>query len=121
MLCLSDWQKGKVKLGQLDLEGALIARDQVGIQDFVLLDAHNSETAFLDNLKKRFTEDLIYVSEKQRLISIFIHFDCIFYKSKDISILTDLHRYSADICKPIQRVGHLCQETNGPLHGSELL
>lgn len=65
MLCLSDWQKGKVKLGQLDLEGALIARDRVGIQDFVLLDAHNSETAFLDNLKKRFTEDLIYVSEKQ--------------------------------------------------------
>ncbi|KAL0193823.1 hypothetical protein M9458_012119, partial [Cirrhinus mrigala] len=50
-----------VKLGQLDLEGALIARDRVGIQDFVLLDAHNSETAFLDNLKKRFTEDLIYV------------------------------------------------------------
>jgi len=64
VLCLSDWQKGKVKLGQLDLEGALIARDRVGIQDFVLLDAHNSETAFLDNLKKRFTEDLIYVSEK---------------------------------------------------------
>lgn len=53
----------------MDLEGALIARDRVGIQDFVLLDAHNSETAFLDNLKKRFTEDLIYVSEKQRLIS----------------------------------------------------
>lgn len=66
MLCLSDWQKGKVKLGQLDLEGALIARDRVGIQDFVLLDAHNSETAFLDNLKKRFTEDLIYVSETSK-------------------------------------------------------
>lgn len=66
MLCLSDWQKGKVKLGQLDLEGALIARDRVGIQDFVLLDAHNSETAFLDNLKKRFTEDLIYVSQTSK-------------------------------------------------------
>uniref|UniRef100_A0A672PLC1 Myosin IH n=1 Tax=Sinocyclocheilus grahami TaxID=75366 RepID=A0A672PLC1_SINGR len=43
----------KGKLGQLDLEGALIARDRVGIQDFVLLDAHNSETAFLDNLKNQ--------------------------------------------------------------------
>jgi len=71
VLCLSDWQKGKVKLGQLDLEGALIARDRVGIQDFVLLDAHNSETAFLDNLKKRFTEDLIYVSEKPLVNSRF--------------------------------------------------
>lgn len=48
--------------GQLDMEGALTARDRVGIQDFVLLDAHTSETAFLDNLKKRFSEDLIYVS-----------------------------------------------------------
>lgn len=75
MLCLSDWQKGKVKLGQLDLEGALIARDRVGIQDFVLLDAHNSETAFLDNLKKRFTEDLIYVSEKSKHKTLCIYWD----------------------------------------------
>ena len=58
----STWQKPKGKLGHLDLEGALTARDRVGVQDFVLLDAHNSETAFLDNLKKRFSEDLIYVS-----------------------------------------------------------
>lgn len=75
VLCLSDWQKGKVKLGQLDLEGALIARDRVGIQDFVLLDAHNSETAFLDNLKKRFTEDLIYVSEKLIHKTLCIYWD----------------------------------------------
>uniref|UniRef100_A0A8C1M9U4 Myosin IHa n=1 Tax=Cyprinus carpio TaxID=7962 RepID=A0A8C1M9U4_CYPCA len=61
---------GKVKLGQLDLEGALIARDRVGIQDFVLLDSHNSETAFLDNLKKRFTEDLIYTYVGTLLISV---------------------------------------------------
>ncbi|XP_051952508.1 unconventional myosin-Ih-like [Xyrauchen texanus] len=63
-------KKGKAKLGQLDLEGALIARDRVGIQDFVLLDAHNSETAFLDNLKKRFSEDLIYTYIGTLLISI---------------------------------------------------
>ncbi|XP_051512674.1 unconventional myosin-Ih-like [Myxocyprinus asiaticus] len=63
-------QKGKAKLGQLDLEGALIARDRVGIQDFVLLDAHNSETAFLDNLKKRFSEDLIYTYIGTLLISV---------------------------------------------------
>uniref|UniRef100_A0A9J8ASP4 Myosin IH n=1 Tax=Cyprinus carpio carpio TaxID=630221 RepID=A0A9J8ASP4_CYPCA len=52
------------------MEGALIARDRVGIQDFVLLDSHNSETAFLDNLKKRFTEDLIYTYVGILLISV---------------------------------------------------
>ncbi|KAM8886765.1 unconventional myosin-Ih [Spinachia spinachia] len=45
--------------GQLDLEGALTARDRVGIQDFVLLD-ETTDAAFLINLKKRFSEDLIY-------------------------------------------------------------
>lgn len=46
---------------QLDMEGALTARDHVGIQDFVLLD-ETTEAAFLGNLQKRFTKDLIYVS-----------------------------------------------------------
>lgn len=44
------------------MEGALIARDRVGVQDFVLLDSHTSETAFLNNLRKRYQENLIYVS-----------------------------------------------------------
>lgn len=43
------------------MEGALTARDRVGIQDFVLLD-ETTEVAFLGNLKKRFSKDLIYVS-----------------------------------------------------------
>lgn len=50
-----------VAQGQLDMEGALTARDHVGIQDFVLLD-ETTELAFLNNLKKRFSTDLIYVS-----------------------------------------------------------
>lgn len=50
-----------VAQGQLDMEGALTARDRVGIQDFVLLD-ETTEVAFLGNLKKRFSKDLIYVS-----------------------------------------------------------
>lgn len=50
-----------VAQGQLDMEGALTARDRVGIQDFVLLD-ETTEAAFLSNLKKRFSKDLIYVS-----------------------------------------------------------
>lgn len=43
------------------MEGALTARDRVGIQDFVLLD-ETTEAAFLGNLEKRFSKDLIYVS-----------------------------------------------------------
>lgn len=45
-----------------NMEASLTARDRVGIQDFVLLDAYMSESAFLDNLRKRFHENLIYVS-----------------------------------------------------------
>uniref|UniRef100_A0A673HFY7 Myosin IHa n=1 Tax=Sinocyclocheilus rhinocerous TaxID=307959 RepID=A0A673HFY7_9TELE len=86
MLCLSDWQKGKVKLGHLDLEGALIARDRVGIQDFVLLDAHNSETAFLDNLKKRFTEDLIYTYIGTLLISVNPYKELDIYTKKQMDL-----------------------------------
>ncbi|XP_053336802.1 unconventional myosin-Ih [Clarias gariepinus] len=62
--------KGKDKVRHLDLERAMTARDRVGVQDMVLLDAHNSETAFLDNLKKRFSEDLIYTYIGNLLISV---------------------------------------------------
>lgn len=48
------------------MEGALTARDRVGIQDFVLLD-ETTEAAFLSNLRKRFCNDLIYVSPKGSL------------------------------------------------------
>ena len=46
----------------LGVEAALQARDQVGVQDFVLLERYESEAAFVDNLRKRFAGDLIYVS-----------------------------------------------------------
>lgn len=52
--------------GDANMEGALIARDKVGVQDFVLLDSHTSEAAFLNNLRKRYQENLIYVSAAAR-------------------------------------------------------
>uniref|UniRef100_A0A8D3CRS5 Myosin IHb n=1 Tax=Scophthalmus maximus TaxID=52904 RepID=A0A8D3CRS5_SCOMX len=52
------------------MEASLTARDRVGIQDFVLLDAYTSETAFLDNLKKRFHENLIYTYIGTLLVSV---------------------------------------------------
>ncbi|XP_023125641.2 unconventional myosin-Ih [Amphiprion ocellaris] len=55
--------------GQLDMEGALTARDRVGIQDFVLLD-ETTEAAFLTNLKKRFSKDLIYTYVGTLIVSV---------------------------------------------------
>uniref|UniRef100_A0A8C2CG00 Myosin IHb n=1 Tax=Cyprinus carpio TaxID=7962 RepID=A0A8C2CG00_CYPCA len=52
-----------------EMEGSLTARDRVGIQDFVLLDAYTSETAFMDNLRKRFNENLIYTYIGTLLVS----------------------------------------------------
>lgn len=43
------------------MESALTARDRVGVQDFVLLENYNSEAAFIENLRRRFRENLIYV------------------------------------------------------------
>lgn len=47
-----------------NMERGLHERDRVGVQDFVLLEDFRSESAFIDNLRKRFKEDLIYVSKK---------------------------------------------------------
>lgn len=47
-----------------NMERGLHERDRVGVQDFVLLEDFRSESAFIDNLRKRFKEDLIYVSRK---------------------------------------------------------
>ena len=45
-------------------ESALHARDTAGVQNCLLLEDYNSEDVFLDNLKKRFKSNLIYVSKK---------------------------------------------------------
>lgn len=43
------------------METDLHDRDRVGVQDAVLLEDYTSEKAFVDNLQKRFKEDIIYV------------------------------------------------------------
>uniref|UniRef100_A0A8D0CZF0 Unconventional myosin-Ih-like n=1 Tax=Sander lucioperca TaxID=283035 RepID=A0A8D0CZF0_SANLU len=53
-----------------NMEASLTARDRVGIQDFVLLDTYTSESAFLDNLRKRFHENLIYTYIGTLLVSV---------------------------------------------------
>ena len=43
-------------------------RDRVGVQDCVLLENFRSEKAFVENLRKRFKENLIYVSIQHKNI-----------------------------------------------------
>lgn len=52
------------------MENALHARDRAGVQDFVLLEDFRSEEAFVDNLRKRFTENLIYTYIGPVLVSV---------------------------------------------------
>uniref|UniRef100_A0A4W3INJ4 Myosin Ic, paralog b n=1 Tax=Callorhinchus milii TaxID=7868 RepID=A0A4W3INJ4_CALMI len=52
------------------MESALTARDRVGVQDFVLLENYTSEAAFIENLRKRFKENLIYTYISSVLVSV---------------------------------------------------
>jgi len=52
------------------MERDLHARDRVGVQDFVLLEDFQSVDAFVDNLRKRFKENLIYVSRQYFCMSL---------------------------------------------------
>ncbi|KAK1893127.1 Unconventional myosin-Ih [Dissostichus eleginoides] len=67
------------------MEGALTARDRVGIQDFVLLD-ETTETAFLSNLKKRFSKDLIYTYIGTLLVSVNPYKELDIYNKKQMEI-----------------------------------
>uniref|UniRef100_A0A3P9PAZ3 Unconventional myosin-Ih-like n=1 Tax=Poecilia reticulata TaxID=8081 RepID=A0A3P9PAZ3_POERE len=66
------------------MEASLTARDRVGIQDFVLLDAYTSESAFLDNLRKRFHENLIYTYVGTLLVSVNPYKDLDIYSKKQM-------------------------------------
>ncbi|XP_076024594.1 unconventional myosin-Ic-like [Genypterus blacodes] len=59
--------EGRVRLV---MESALTARDRVGVQDFVLLENYNSEAAFIENLRRRFGENLVYTYIGSVLVSV---------------------------------------------------
>ncbi|XP_059932004.1 unconventional myosin-Ic-like isoform X2 [Gadus macrocephalus] len=65
------------------MESALTARDRVGVQDFVLLENYTSEAAFIENLRKRFKENLIYTYISSVLVSVNPY--------KDLEIYTKNH------------------------------
>ncbi|KAF7666571.1 hypothetical protein LDENG_00101030 [Lucifuga dentata] len=55
---------------RLVMESTLTARDRVGVQDFVLLQNYTSEAAFIENLRRRFGENLIYTYIGSVLVSM---------------------------------------------------
>ncbi|XP_074527408.1 unconventional myosin-Ih [Halichoeres trimaculatus] len=67
------------------MEGALTARDRVGIQDFVLLD-ETTDAAFLSNLKKRFSKDLIYTYIGTLLVSVNPYKELDIYNKKQMDL-----------------------------------
>ncbi|XP_068594687.1 unconventional myosin-Ih [Brachionichthys hirsutus] len=67
------------------MEGALTARDRVGIQDFVLLD-ETTELAFLNNLNKRFNKDLIYTYIGTLLVSVNPYKELDIYNTKQMEL-----------------------------------
>ncbi|XP_043968805.1 unconventional myosin-Ih isoform X1 [Gambusia affinis] len=71
--------------GRLDMEGALTARDRVGIQDFVLLD-ETTEVAVISNLKKRFSKDLIYTYIGTLIVSVNPYKDLDIYSKKQMDV-----------------------------------
>ncbi|KAM4049141.1 unconventional myosin-Ih [Anomaloglossus baeobatrachus] len=77
---------GKKKDTDMHIEGSLISRDKVGVQDFVLLDSHTSETAFLDNLRKRFQENLIYTYIGTLLVSVNPYTDLELYTQRQMEM-----------------------------------
>uniref|UniRef100_A0A3B3TQ67 Myosin IH n=1 Tax=Poecilia latipinna TaxID=48699 RepID=A0A3B3TQ67_9TELE len=67
------------------MEGALTARDRVGIQDFVLLD-ETTEVAVISNLKKRFSKDLIYTYIGTLIVSVNPYKDLDIYSKKQMDV-----------------------------------
>ncbi|XP_054905098.1 unconventional myosin-Ih [Poeciliopsis prolifica] len=67
------------------MEGALTARDRVGIQDFVLLD-ETTEVAVVSNLKKRFSKDLIYTYIGTLIVSVNPYKDLDIYTKKQMDV-----------------------------------
>lgn len=66
-----DYEFGRSeRLSVQTMESALTARDRVGVQDFVLLENYTSENAFIENLRKRSSEKLIYTYIGSVLVSV---------------------------------------------------
>lgn len=77
------------------MERDLHARDRVGVQDFVLLENFESVDAFVDNLRKRFKESLIYTYIGQVLVSMNPYKTLDIYSPQNIELYRNTHFFDA--------------------------
>uniref|UniRef100_A0A1A9WLI6 Myosin motor domain-containing protein n=1 Tax=Glossina brevipalpis TaxID=37001 RepID=A0A1A9WLI6_9MUSC len=75
------------------MEHSLHERDRVGLQDFILLEDYQSDNAFVDNLRKRFQENIIYTYIGQVLISVNPYKELPIYTENDIKEYKNKHFY----------------------------
>ncbi|XP_008200294.1 unconventional myosin IC [Tribolium castaneum] len=73
------------------METHLQHRDRVGVQDAVLLEDYTSEAAFVENLEKRFKENIIYTYIGQVLISVNPYKQLDIYGPKDVKAYYNKH------------------------------
>ncbi|XP_078680580.1 unconventional myosin-Ic-like isoform X1 [Branchiostoma floridae x Branchiostoma belcheri] len=77
------------------VEGALSARDRVGVLDFVLLENYRSEDAFIENLRKRFQHNLIYTYIGPVVVSVNPYRDLKLYTPEQMQIYRGVNFYEA--------------------------
>jgi myosin-1 len=77
------------------MEQELYERDRVGLQDQVLLEDYRSEDAFIENLKKRFKENLIYTYIGQVLISVNPYQELPIYTEQVVQLYRGKHFFEA--------------------------
>lgn len=75
------------------MEEELHRRDHIGVQDFVLLEDYRSNEAFVDNLQKRFSEDLIYTYIGPVLVSVNPYHDLDIYNREVIKSYKNVNFY----------------------------
>lgn len=117
---------------RVTMESALTARDRVGVQDFVLLENFTSEAAFIENLRRRFRENLIYVRPKWEGSGATGGHRCRAEGQRSIrdlwrKLLTllpqppDLHWPCAGLCQPLPGPADLQSAAHGALPWCQLL
>ncbi|XP_030750397.1 unconventional myosin IC isoform X1 [Sitophilus oryzae] len=73
------------------MESHLEHRDRVGVQDAVLLEDYTNEKAFIENLQKRFNEDVIYTYIGPVLISVNPYKELNIYSPQDVKGYENKH------------------------------
>ena len=60
------------------MENQISLRNLKGLDDFLLLENYDDENAFIENLRKRFNEKIIYVSLNNSYYNLLINLIIIF-------------------------------------------